>query len=210
MQYAAMKVKPFRCFAHMEWGQLRAGMNKEDKRVRRTRKALAQALIALTIEQGYEAVTIQDITDRAGVGYRTFFRHYADKNALLLDVLQTTLSELRPMISTQEFVGKEGYQPLPAQNGLIIFEHIAANSDLYRVLLSSGSVALEPLKAYAYHEAITSLEQVPDLPIPPTILAQHMVATIFSLLQWWLKNEMPYSPQEMAAYLEQLVAVPSK
>jgi AcrR family transcriptional regulator len=184
-------------------------MNKEDKRVRRTRKALTEALISLTIEKGYETVTIQEITDRAGVGYRTYFRHYADKDALLQDVLQTTVAELRPMIGTQEFVGKEGYRPLPAENGRIIFEHIAANSDLYRVLLNSGSVALEPVQAYAYGEAINSLEQVPDLPIPPPILAQHMVATIFSLVQWWLENDMPYSPQEMAVYLEQLVTVPS-
>jgi AcrR family transcriptional regulator len=188
----------------------RKEMNREDKRVRRTRKALAEALIALTIEQGYESVTIQEITDRAGVGYRTFFRHYADKNALLFDVLQTTLDELRPMIITQDFVGKEGYRPLPAQNGQIIFEYIAGNSDLYRVLLSSGSVALEPLKAYAYREAMITLEQVPDLPVPPPILAQYMVTAIFSLIQWWLENEMPYSAQEMAVYLEQLIAVPSK
>jgi AcrR family transcriptional regulator len=209
MQYAGVKVKPFRCFANMEYGKVRDRMNKEDKRVRRTRRVLAEALISLTIEQGYEAVTIQEVTDRAGVGYRTFFRHYADKNALLLDVLQTTISELRPMIGTQELVGKDGYRPLPAQNGRVIFEHIAANSDLYRVLLSSGSVALEPLKAYAYRETITTLEKVPDLPIPPPILAQHMVAAIFSLVQWWLENDMPYTPQEIAIYLEQLLAVPS-
>jgi AcrR family transcriptional regulator len=184
-------------------------MKREDKRVRRTRKALAEALIALTIEKGYETVTIQEITDRAGVGYRTYFRHYADKDALLQDVLQTTVAELRPMIGTQEFVGKEGYRPLPAENGRIIFEHIAANSDLYRVLLSSGSAALEPVKEYAYREAITALEQVSDLPIPPPILAQNMVAAVFSLVQWWLENDMLYSPQEMAVYLAQLVAVPA-
>jgi AcrR family transcriptional regulator len=208
MHDAGMKVKPFRYFVNIGSGRPRDGMNKEDKRVRRTRKALAEALIALTIEKGYEAVTIQEITSRAGVGYRTYFRHYADKDALLQDVLQATVTELRPMIGTQEFVGKEGYRPLPAENGRIIFEHIASNSDLYRVLLSSGSVALEPVQAYAYREAINSLEQVRDLPIPPPILAQHMVATIFSLVQWWLENDMPYSPQEMAVYLEQLVAVP--
>ena len=56
-------------------------MNREDKRVRRTRQALAEALIALTMEKGYEPVTLQEITDRAGVGYRTFCRHYADKDA---------------------------------------------------------------------------------------------------------------------------------
>jgi AcrR family transcriptional regulator len=184
-------------------------MNKEDKRVRRTRRALADALITLTIEKGFEAVTIQEITQRAGVGYRTYFRHYPDKDALLQDVLHTTAAELHQLIGTPDAGDWQGFQPLPAENGRIIFEQVAANSDLYRVLLNSGSLVLDPVKEYAYREAINSLEQVPDLPIPPPILAQHLVGTIFSLVQWWLENEMPYSPQEMAVYLAQLVAVPA-
>src|SRR5205809_797707 len=48
----------------------------QDRRVRRTQQLLAEALIALTLEKGYEAVTIRDITKRADVGYATFFRHY--------------------------------------------------------------------------------------------------------------------------------------
>ena len=183
-------------------------MNREDKRVRRTRKALAEALIALTIEKGYEAVTIQESTDRAGVGYRTFFRHYADKDALLGDVLQNTVSELRLMIGTPEIGDGAGYQLLPAANGLIIFKHIAAHGDLYRVLLSSGGAALEPVMAYAQKEALVSLEQLEDPPMPPAILAQHMVATVFALVRWWLETGMPYPPEEMAVYLAQLVAVP--
>ena len=40
-------------------------MHTQDRRVKRTQKLLAQALIALTLEKGYEAVTIRDITQRA-------------------------------------------------------------------------------------------------------------------------------------------------
>lgn len=40
-------------------------MDMQDRRVKRTQKALARALIALTLEKGYEAITIRDITDRA-------------------------------------------------------------------------------------------------------------------------------------------------
>ena len=183
-------------------------MNREDKRVRRTREALAEALIALTIEKGYEAVTIQEITDRAGVGYRTFFRHYTDKDALLGDVLHNTVSELRLMIGTPESGGSASYQLMPPANGRIIFEHIASNSDLYRVLLSSGSAALDSVMAYAQKEALASLQQLAEPPMPPAILAQHMVAAIFALVRWWLENEMPYPPEEMAVYLARLVAVP--
>ena len=185
-------------------------MNQQDKRVIRTRSALTAALISLTIEKGYEAVTIQEITGRAGVGYRTYFRHYADKDALLYDVLETTVMELRPLIGTPVAVGggKDGCQPLPPENGRIIFEHIAANKDLYRVLLGSGDAALEPLKKYGYREALNSLEMVPHPPVPPPILAEHIVTTTFAMAQWWLENDMPYSPREMAVYLARLVAVP--
>src|SRR5258707_13545966 len=64
-----------------------------DRRVRRTQRLLARALIALTLEKGYEAVTIRDITERADIGYATFFRHYHDKDELLQDVLDVVLPE---------------------------------------------------------------------------------------------------------------------
>jgi AcrR family transcriptional regulator len=50
-------------------------MDTHDRRVKRTQSALAKALIALTLEKGYDAVTIRDITERADIGYATFFRH---------------------------------------------------------------------------------------------------------------------------------------
>jgi len=184
-------------------------MNQKDKRVRRTRKALAEALIDLTIEKGYEPVTIKEITNRAGVGYRTFFRHYADKDALLQEVLHTTLAELRRMMGTPQMGDGVGYQPLPVEDGRIIFEHIAANSDLYRVLLSSGSAALEPFVTFAYREVLNSLEDVSDLVVPSPILAHHTVTAIFSLVQWWLENDMPYAPEDMAVYLAQLIKIPA-
>jgi hypothetical protein len=42
-----------------------------DRRVQRTRKLLQDALIALVLEKGYEAVTVQDIIDHANVGRST-------------------------------------------------------------------------------------------------------------------------------------------
>jgi hypothetical protein len=45
---------------------------KEDRRVERTRKLLHEALPALILEKGYEAVTVQDILDRPTSGDRLF------------------------------------------------------------------------------------------------------------------------------------------
>jgi AcrR family transcriptional regulator len=44
---------------------------------------LAEAALALYLEQGYEATTVAEIAQRAGVTERTFFRHFPDKREVL-------------------------------------------------------------------------------------------------------------------------------
>ena len=56
--------------------------NKPDRRVNRTRRLLREALLALIMEEGYDAVTIEEITDRADLGRTTFYLHYRDKEDL--------------------------------------------------------------------------------------------------------------------------------
>ena len=54
-------------------------MKKVDRRVRRTRRLLRDACIALILEKGYETITVEEITERADVGRTTFYMHYRDK-----------------------------------------------------------------------------------------------------------------------------------
>jgi AcrR family transcriptional regulator len=62
----------------------------EDLRVRRTRKLLTHALIEGTVEKGFAALTVRDITERAMVNRSTFYRHYLDK----YDLLEQHLNEI--------------------------------------------------------------------------------------------------------------------
>jgi AcrR family transcriptional regulator len=56
---------------------------KLDPRVKRTRYLLERAFIEVLNEKGFQAVSVQDITDRAGVNRATFYAHFEDKYALL-------------------------------------------------------------------------------------------------------------------------------
>jgi AcrR family transcriptional regulator len=56
---------------------------REDPRVTRTRQLLHQALRGLMMEKSFQAITIQDIADRATVNRVTFYAHFPDKYALL-------------------------------------------------------------------------------------------------------------------------------
>ncbi|MFE7074813.1 TetR/AcrR family transcriptional regulator [Streptomyces sp. NPDC057620] len=57
------------------------------------RERLVMAAVDLFIEQGYDATTVAQIAERAGVTKSTFFRHFPDKRELLV-AGQETLSRL--------------------------------------------------------------------------------------------------------------------
>ncbi len=54
-----------------------------DRRVQRTRKLLRESMMALILEEGYDAISIQDITDKANLGRATFYLHFKDKDEVL-------------------------------------------------------------------------------------------------------------------------------
>src|ERR1700709_34116 len=54
---------------------------------------LVVAAVDLFTEQGYDATTVTQIAERAGVTKSTFFRHFPDKRELLV-AGQETLSQL--------------------------------------------------------------------------------------------------------------------
>lgn len=66
-----------------------------DRRVHRTQTSLRNALVDLILERGWDAVSVQAVCGRAGVGRSTFYAHYADKEELLLRGFDAFRSELR-------------------------------------------------------------------------------------------------------------------
>jgi AcrR family transcriptional regulator len=56
---------------------------KLDPRVKRTRQLLEQSFLDVVSEKGFQSVSVQDITEKAGVNRATFYAHFPDKYALL-------------------------------------------------------------------------------------------------------------------------------
>jgi len=96
---------------------------KLDPRVKRTHQMIEQSFDELVAEKGFQTLSVQDITERAGINRATFYAHFADKFALLdhsirhgfhkelekrmLNVCQFSLSNLRALVMVVcEFVDK--------------------------------------------------------------------------------------------------------
>lgn len=180
-------------------------MQSQDKRVKRTQNLLAKALIELTLEKGYDAVTIRDITQRADVAYTTFFRRYRDKDALLQDVLEVVLEDvvalLQPHMPTDD----------PAAVGTLLFRYVGEQSEVSRVLLSTrGSRALiQRMVAEGSQRVLGEHQPRVGGVVPAEVAANHLVASSVALIQWWLEHDMPYTPEQMGITYRDLIYQPT-
>jgi len=65
-----------------------------DRRQRKSRAALQQALLTLISTKAYDSITVEDITELADVARATFYAHCKDKPALLMEVSRELVEEL--------------------------------------------------------------------------------------------------------------------
>jgi len=174
---------------------------KLDPRVIRTRQQLREALVALILEQGYDTLSIQAITDRAGLRRATFYLHYRDKDELLLSMLRDTLDELMQQMKALSALSFTA-EAQRAEDELV-FRHVQAHADLYRAILTGQGAAeitrgIRDFVAGRIREHCA--QQYPDhaASIPLDVVANYLAAVKLNMVIWWLDRGMPYPPEHMA------------
>jgi len=175
---------------------------KTDRRVQRTRHLLCQAMIDLILEQGYDAVSIQDITDRADVGRATFYLHYKDKEDLLLEVMESIVNAFEKRF---EQIPPESWSKVEGAPVEQVFVYAAEHAALYRAIMNGQggfnvSRRLHAIIARALQQE--SEAQVAQHKISPRapleFLSNYFAGSLLSLVFWWLEYNQPYPPVEMA------------
>jgi AcrR family transcriptional regulator len=176
-----------------------------DRRVQRTRQLLLDALAALVLEKGYEAMTVQNIIDYANVGRSTFYSHFQDKEDLLLSGVETLWEGLHEHlianIPTEETVWNLT---------LSMFQHGEGHRHMYKALVGKqgGDVALKHIQKKLYtliYEHLRFAMSQKKSSFPPEILAHHFVSSFISMLIWWLDNETSYTAEDINNFYRQLV-----
>ena len=184
----------------------------QDKRVRRTQKLLGEALIAEAMEKGYKNITIQDVTQRADVGYRTYFRHYTGLDELLISVAQDRLDQFYEILDLP-LTGDLIEDPVAFfhQIGDTLFQHVRENSKVFRFLLLDDSLRflLEPVMSRACQKTETILSSLPQETIPAGVAANHIITSTFSLMRWWLENDLNHSPRKMGEIFTEMIIKPT-
>ena len=184
---------------------LAGSQKKTDARVRRTRDALGDALVALMQEKPFETITVQDVLDRAQVSRSTFYSHYSDKDDLLMSDAEEFFESISMALSVH---GDKSDRVFPVQE---FFVHLSDVQPFYKALVKSGKFQ-ENMELARGHFARGIERRLSELPrgksIPPKQLpaiAFTHAGALLSLLTWWLDRGMRESPAEMDELFHRMI-----
>jgi AcrR family transcriptional regulator len=176
---------------------------KMDPRVRGTRDALGDALVALMQERPFETITVQHVLDRAEVSRSTFYSHYSDKNDLFL----SDVEDFFEMMSTALIRhGDTSTRVAPVQE---FFAHVAEMRQFISSLAASEKVR-DVFELGQGHFARAIEQRLATLPSTRNLsatrrsaLAHASAGSLFSLLNWWLDHGGSATPAQMDALFHQ-------
>ena len=172
---------------------------KEDLRVRRTRKLLQTALMELTIQKGFEAVTVTDICEQAMVNRATFYRHHADK----YDLVDQYMEELYGLLDQSRGKQESTSLNVPPAGLVQMLEHLRGHADFYRAMLGPHGYPpfAERIRFYIEKRLRNSLSAYP---VPSGLLLRSISSAGLGAILWWLENGMPVTPEQMATWAVQI------
>lgn len=160
----------------------------------------------LMVEKGYDAVTVQDLIDRADIGRSTFYAHFTDK----ADLLGDTLSQLRGMVGATAHAGRPDRRR-PLRFSLQMLDHVRDQQPLLRALLArpgAGVVRgeIERMLVGLAREELAALAAGSAPPrVPLELLAPAVVASFMVVLTWWMDRGFEPAPEQVDALFLTLV-----
>lgn len=167
---------------------------KPDRRTERSRNALMSAFVQLLLGEGYDAVTVERVAERANVGRSTFYMHYRGKE----DILRESMA--RPSSHLAILVGHD-----TAPDALLpILAHFREQRRLNRIFFTWP---IRPVWVKCLGEMIaprlaTLARQARARPILPLPLASLQIAEAqIALVAHWLSANAPARSEAVAEAL---------
>lgn len=137
-----------------------------DPRIARTRQLLEDAFMELLHNERFEAITVRDITQRAGVNRATFYAHFEDKYALFTYSIKRGFNE-------------------------VVQTRLPQNATLTKENLVQFILALSDFFILGNSRGCTNAQNQPLRPL----IESRIHEQIADLIRTWLKNTEELSPR---------------
>ncbi|MBV5104408.1 TetR/AcrR family transcriptional regulator [Mammaliicoccus sciuri] len=186
----------------------------EDRRVRKSKRAIKQAFIQLLTENNLDRITIQQISDLADVNRGTFYLNYEDKYALLDEMENEQIEEIKGYVdirkmdlstkTSDRFI--EEFANKVIKN---VITHIEQNMEFYQVILNlERKSKIEEQLADIVRSNIKHLIGNKDnvFGIPENYYLSYVVGSMMSMIKYWVSDENRVSVEELVNYVSTIAS----
>ncbi|KAA6456426.1 TetR/AcrR family transcriptional regulator [Acidobacteria bacterium AB60] len=178
------------------------GHARTDRRVRRTRDTLGDALVELIREKPFDDITVQQILDRAGISRSTFYEHYRDKDDLFLSDVEDFF-EMMSTLLTRHNAPARRLVPLAE-----LLAHLAQVRDFYAAVVASGKIVdVKELGRGYFARSIEERLRLTGVQADPAQLAAQahaLAGSMFALIDWWMDRAQNTDPREVDALFHRM------
>jgi AcrR family transcriptional regulator len=172
-----------------------------DARAQRSVKALRTAFLELIEHKPLEQILLRDITEAAGVSYPTFFRRFASKEDLLIDISRDEVRELLRR-------GEEAMVGSGTIAGAPMCEYVEQHRKLWKTLLTGGATAaMREEFMLAAKEASDRRPRI-NPTIPLELAVSFTTSGIFEIFSWWMRQPDDYPVGNIVKLVDSLVVYP--
>ncbi|MFP3156075.1 TetR family transcriptional regulator C-terminal domain-containing protein [Lachnospiraceae bacterium ZAX-1] len=180
--------------------------NVNDRRVRKTKKALREGLSILMIEKNIKDITVRELTDLVDLNRGTFYLHYKDVYELKQQIENDIISEIT-LIFNEYMPEKQGERPYPLFVTLLTY--IQENATICRMLLSSnsGRTFLDKLSEFIEIQCLKRWLEHFRPQADSDELAYFSIFAVtgyIAIIGRWLESDMKTSLEELALMMERV------
>lgn len=104
---------------------------KEDRRVRKTKRALREGLAELLTEKSIQKITVKELTDKVDIHRSTFYANFTDIYELYNHIEDAVIHEISDIFSENKTVDSNNFFK-------ILFKYISENRQVCRMFLGKN------------------------------------------------------------------------
>ena len=174
---------------------------QEDKRIRRTKKLLRQALTRLMQQKDFKSITVTDVVREADINRGTFYAHYRDVYDLRERIEAEMIADFRGMIAGLRPSETASLQPVLSR----AVDYLEENREIVTALTQvSGGDGFGKKLIGVLEEC--RLEGMPFRSVEDVYVARFLATGMVDMLEKWITESQPIPKNEMITLMMRVLA----
>ncbi len=173
---------------------------QEDKRIRRTKKLLRQALTRLMQQKDFQSITVSDVVREADINRGTFYAHYRDVYDLRERIEAEMIADFRGMIADLRPSETTTLRPVLSR----AVDYLEENREIVTALVQGTGVEGFGRKLIGVIEGCR-MEMLVYRSIEDVYEARFLATGIVGMMEKWIAEPQPIPKNEMVELMVRIL-----